>query len=150
MKPYCSFLIKLLSVCFLIGGCFSSTFYKSATVEEGKGSSGLAIGFSTMQYSNETLYDGSSIEKSRFWPSWEFFVQHGITENFGLGLKTNLASIIADTNLVADAKYQYFDGEVLDMAFDLGISTSSFPQIRDNETVYHTYYSIYPEALFTL
>ena len=56
-------MIKLLSVCFLIGGCFSSTFYKSATVEEGKGSSGLAIGFSTMQYSNETLYDASSIKK---------------------------------------------------------------------------------------
>ena len=111
-------------------------------IEDGKGSSGLAIGFSTMQYTNETLYDGSSIEKSRFWPSWEFFVQHGITENFGLGLKTNLASIIADTNLVADAKYKYFDGEVIDMAFDLGISTSSFPQIRDNETVYDTYYSI--------
>ena len=103
-----------------------------------------------MQYSNETLHDGSSIEKSRFWPSWEFFVQNGITENFGLVLQTNLASIIADTNLVADAKYQYFDGEVLDMAFDLGIGTSSFPQIRDNETVYDTYYSIYPAALFTL
>ena len=104
MKLYCLFLIKLLSICFFIGGCFSSTFYKSATVEEGKGSSGLAVGFSTMQYSNETLYDGSSIEKSRFGPSWEFFVQHGITENFGLGLKTNLASIVADTNLVLDAK----------------------------------------------
>ena len=36
------------------------------------------------------------------------------------------------------------------MAFDLGIGTSSFPQIRDNETVYDTYYSIYPTALFTL
>ena len=58
--------MKLLSVCFFIGGCFSSTFYKSATVEEGKGSSGLAVGFSTMQYSNETLHDGSSIQKSRF------------------------------------------------------------------------------------
>ena len=55
-------LIKLLSVCFFIGGCFSSTFYKSATVEKGKGSSGIAVGFSTMQYSNETLYDGSSIK----------------------------------------------------------------------------------------
>ena len=31
-----------LSVFF--GGCFSSTSYKSATVEEGKGSSGLAVG----------------------------------------------------------------------------------------------------------
>ena len=51
---------------------------------------------------------------------------------------------------VADSKYQYFDGEVLDMAFDLGIGTSSFPQIRDNETVYDTYYSIYPAAWFTL
>ena len=150
MKHYCLFLIILLSVYFFIGGCFSSTFYKSVTVEEDKGSSGIAVGFSTMQYSNETLYDGSSIKKSRFWPSWEFFVQHGITENFGLGLKTNLASIIADTNLVLDAKYQYFDGEVLDMAFDLGIGTSSFPQIRDNETVYDTYYSIYPAAIFTL
>ena len=102
-----NFIVYFWLNCFLsvfLGGCFSSTFYKSATVEEGKGSSGLAIGFSTMQYSNETLYDGSSIEKSRFWPSWEFFVQHGITENFGLGLKTNLASFIADTNLVADAK----------------------------------------------
>ena len=68
MKFFSLFLIKLLSVCFFLGGCFSSTFYKSATVEEGKGSSGLAIGFSTMQYSNETLYDGS-IEKSSFWPS---------------------------------------------------------------------------------
>ena len=67
-----------------------------------------------------------------------------------MGLKTNLASIIADTNLVLDAKYQFFDGGVLDMAFDLGIGTSSFPQIRDNETVYDTYYSIYPAALFTL
>ena len=38
-----------------MGGCFSSTFYKSATVEEGKGSFGFAVGFSTMQYSNETL-----------------------------------------------------------------------------------------------
>ena len=69
MKNETLFLMKLLSVCFFIGGCFSSTFYKSATVEEGKGSSGLAIGFSTMQYTNETLYDGSSIEKSRFWLS---------------------------------------------------------------------------------
>ena len=62
---------------------FLFNFQKSATVEEGKRSSGIAIGFSTMQYSNETLYDGSSIEKSRFWPSWEFFNQYGITENFG-------------------------------------------------------------------
>ena len=131
MKLYCLFLIKLISVCFFIGGCFSSTFYKSATVEEGKGSSGLAVGFSTMQYSNETLYDGSSIEKSRFWPSWEFFAQHGITENFGLGLKTNLASIVADTNFVEDAKYQYFEGEVLYMAFELGVGISSFPQIYE-------------------
>ena len=68
MKLYWLFLIKLLFVCFFIGGYFSWTFYKSATVEEGKGSSGIAIGFSTMQYSNETLYDGS-IEKSSFWPS---------------------------------------------------------------------------------
>ena len=103
-----------------------------------------------MQYSNETIYDGSSIEKSRFWPSWEFFAQHGITENFGLGLKTNLASIVADTNFVLDAIYQYFDGEVLDIAFDLGVGISSFPQIRDNETVYDSYYSIYPAAFFTL
>ena len=58
--------MKLLSVCFFIGGCFFSTFYESATVEEGKGSSGIAVGFSTMQYANETLYDDSSIEKSRF------------------------------------------------------------------------------------
>ena len=36
------------------------------------------------------------------------------------------------------------------MAFDLGIGTSSFPQIRDNEIVYDTYYSIYPAAIFTL
>ena len=150
MKFFSLFLIKLLSVCFFIGGCFSSTFYKSATVEEGKGSFGLAVGFSTMQYSNETLHDGSSIEKSRFWPSWEFFVQHGITKNFGLGLKTNLVSIVADTNFVADAKYQYFDGEVLDMAFDLGVGISSFPQTRDNETVYDNYYSVYPAAIFTL
>ena len=130
MKNETLFLMKLLSVCFSIGGCFSSTFYKSATVEEGKRSSGIAIGFSTMQYSNETLYDGSSIEKSRFWPSWEFFGQYGITENFGLGLKTNLASIVADTNFVADAKYQYFEGEVLDLAFDLGVGISSFPQMK--------------------
>ena len=150
MKLYCLFLIKLLSVSFFIGGCFSSTFYKSATVEEGKGSFGFAVGFSTMQYSNETLHDGSSIEKSRFWPSWEFFGQYGITENFGLGLKTNLASIFADTNLVLDAKYQYFDGVVIDMEFDLGVGISSFPQIRDNETVYDSYYSIYPAAIFTL
>ena len=142
MKNETLFLMKLLSVCFFIGGCFSSTFYKNATVEEGKGSSVIAVGFSTMQYSNETLYNASSIKKSRLWPSWEFFVQHGITENFGLGLKTNLASIIADINFIADAKFQYFDGEVLDMEFDLGIGTSSFPQIRDNETVYDTYYSI--------
>ena len=67
-----------------------------------------------------------------------------------MGLKTNLASIIADTNLVLDAKYQYFDGKVLDVAFDLSIGTSFFPQIRDNETVYDTYYSIYLAALFTL
>ena len=45
MKNETLFLMKLLSVCFFIGGCFSSTFYKSATVEEGKGSSGLAVGF---------------------------------------------------------------------------------------------------------
>ena len=68
MKNETLFLMKLLSVCFFIGGCFSSTFYKSATVEEGKGSSGLAVGFSTMLYSNETLYDGSSIKKLRYWP----------------------------------------------------------------------------------
>ena len=135
--------MKLLSVCFFKGGFFPSTFYKSATFEEGKDSSGLALGFSTMQYSNETLLDGSSIEKSRFWLSWKFFVKHGISEYFGLSLKTNLASVITD------AKYQYFDGEVLDMAFDLGIGTTSFPQIRDNETVYDTYYSIYPAALIT-
>ncbi len=67
-----------------------------------------------------------------------------------MGLKTNLESVIEDTNLVADAKYQYFEGEVLDMTFDLGIGTSSFPQIRDNQTVYDTFYSIYPAALFTL
>ena len=66
-----------------------------------------------------------------------------------MGLKTNLASVIVNTNLVTAAQYQYFDGEVLDMAFDLGIGTSSFPQIRDNETVYDTFYSIYPAALFT-
>ena len=70
MKNETLFLMKLLSVCFFIGGCFSSTFYKNATVEEGKGSSVIAVGFSTMQYSNEILYDGSSIEKSRFRPSW--------------------------------------------------------------------------------
>ena len=87
MKFFSLLLIKLLSVCFFIGGCFSSTFYKSATVEKGKGSSGIAVGFSTMQYSNETLYDGSSIKKSSFWPSWEFFVQHGITENLVWVLK---------------------------------------------------------------
>ena len=81
MKNETLFLMKLLSVCFFIGGCFSSTFYKNETLEEGKGASGIAVGFSTMQYSNETLYDGSSIKKSSFWPSWEFFVQHGITEN---------------------------------------------------------------------
>ena len=150
MKIYYLFLIKLLSICFFIGGCFSSTSYKSATVEEGKGSSGLAVGISTMQYSNENLNDGSSFKKSRLWPSWEFFFQYGLTDSFGMGLKTNLGSIIADTNFIADAKFQYFDGEVLDMAFDLGIGTSSFPQIRDNETVYDTYNSIYPAAIFTL
>ena len=122
--------MKLLSICFFIGGCFSSTFYKSGTVEEGKGSSGLAIGFSTMQYSNETLYDGSSIEKSRFWPPWEFFGQYGITEKFGFGLKTYLASIVVDKNFDADTKYQYFNGEVLDMVFDLGVGISSFPQMK--------------------
>ena len=36
------------------------------------------------------------------------------------------------------------------MAFDLGVGISSFPQIRDNETVYNSYYSIYPAAFFTL
>ena len=36
------------------------------------------------------------------------------------------------------------------MAFDLGVGISSFPQIRDNETVYDSYYSIYPAAFFTL
>ena len=66
MKLYCLFLIKLLSVSFFIGGCFSSTFYKSATVEEGKGASVLAVGFSMIQYSNETLHDEFSIEKSIF------------------------------------------------------------------------------------
>ena len=96
-------------------------------MEEGKGSSGLAVGISTMQYSNENLYDGSSLKKSRLWPSWEFFLQYRLTDSFGMGLKTNLGSIIAD------AKFQFFDGEVLDMAFDLGIGTSSFRQIRDNK-----------------
>ena len=36
------------------------------------------------------------------------------------------------------------------MAFDLGVGISSFPQIRDNETLYDTYYSVYPAAIFTL
>ena len=58
-----------------------------------------------MQYSNENLYDGSSIKKSRLWPSLEFFLQHGVTDSFGMGLKTNLGSIIADTNFIADAKF---------------------------------------------
>ena len=61
MKNETLFLMKLLSVCFFIGGCFSSTFYKNATVDEGKGSAGIVLGFSTMQYSDKTLYDGSSI-----------------------------------------------------------------------------------------
>ena len=130
MKLYCFFLINLLSVCFFIGGCFSSSFYKSATVDEGKGSSGAAIGFSKMQYSNETLYDGSSIDKSRLCPTWELFGQYGITEKFGFGLKTYLASIVVDKNFDADTKYQYFNGEVLDMVFDLGVGISSFPQMK--------------------
>ena len=36
------------------------------------------------------------------------------------------------------------------MAVDLGVGTSLLPQIRDNETKYDTFNSIYPAAIFTL
>lgn len=87
--------------------------------------------------------DVSSLNNSRICPSSELFVRYGFSDSFGMGLKTNFAS------LIADAKYQYYDGDLLDMAFDLGIGTSSIPQILDNETQYDTYNSIYP-AVFHL
>ena len=54
------------------------------------------------------------------------------------------------TGLIGDVKYQFFDGEVLDMAVDLGVGTALVPHIVDNETKWDTYNSIYPAAIFTL
>ena len=65
MKIYYLFLIKLFSICFFIGGCLSSTSYKSATVEEGKGIFGQALGLTTMQYPNENIYINSLKQKNQ-------------------------------------------------------------------------------------
>ena len=54
--------------------------------------------------------------------------------------------------LIGDVKYQYFDGEVLDMAVDLGVGTSPGASTYDvdNETGDSLYNTIYPAAIFTL
>jgi len=44
MKIYYLFLIKLLVPGIFIGGCLSSTSYKTATVDEGKGYVGITGG----------------------------------------------------------------------------------------------------------
>ena len=93
---------------------------------------------------NICIYKLSKTKKSRLWPSVELFFQYGLSDSFELGMTTNFSG------LIGDVKYQFFDGEVLDMAVDLGVGTSSAPQIRDNETSYDTYNSIYPAAIFTL
>ena len=86
-----------------------------------------------MQYPNKIIRNLTKTKKSRLWPSVELFFQYGLSDSFELGMTTNFSS------LIGDVKYQFFDGEVLDMAVDLGVGTSSAPQIRDNETSYDTY-----------
>lgn len=55
MNIYYLFLLKLFSICFFIGGCLSSSSYKSASVEEGKGIFGQALGITAIQYPNEQI-----------------------------------------------------------------------------------------------
>ena len=43
-------------------------------------------------------------------PSVELFFQYGLSDSFELGMTTNFSG------LIGDVKYQFFDGEVLDMA----------------------------------
>jgi hypothetical protein len=94
MNIYYLFLIKLFSICFFIGGCVSSTSYKSATVEEGKGIFGQALGITTMQYPNENIRNLTKTKKSRLWPSVELFFQYGLSDSFELGMTTNFSGLI--------------------------------------------------------
>ena len=87
MKIYYLFLKLLLSACFFLGGCVSSTSYKSTTVEEGKGFIGPTAGWTTLYYPNDS--NSISSTKSRVWPSVELYVQNGLSDSFELGMTTN-------------------------------------------------------------
>ena len=104
MKIYYLFLKLLLYACFFLGGCVSSTSYKSATVEEGKGFFGPTAGWTTLNYPND--FNSISSTKSRIWPTVEFFVQYGLSDSFELGMTTNFIG------LIGDVKFQFFDGKV--------------------------------------
>ena len=76
----------------------------------------------------------------------ELFFRHGMSESLELGMTINFFS------LIGDVKYQFFDGEVLDMAVDLGVGASPGASTvdTDNETEDSSCNSIYPAAIFTL
>ena len=97
-----------------------------------------------MSYPNDS--NSISSTKSRVWPTVELFVQYGLSDRFELGMTTNFIG------LIGDVKYQYFDGEVLDMAVDLGFGTSPGASTYDvdNETGDSLYNTFYPAAIFTL
>jgi len=69
-----------------------------------------------------------------------------MSESLELGMTINFFS------LIGDVKYQFFDGEVLDMAVDLGVGASPGASTvdTDNETEDSSCNSIYPAAIFTL
>ena len=85
MKNYILDFLLLFSVSSVLTSCLSTTSYKSATVDEGNVYVGQAVGFTTIKYTDESIYDVSKIKKSRIWPSTEFFLQYVLLILFNTG-----------------------------------------------------------------
>jgi hypothetical protein len=133
------YLPLVLIIVVMLAGCASFSSFQTAQVldpdeDEFQIGIGLAVtSFELEEDAVETDYEEMSYYKT------ELLIRSGVTESFDFGAK------FWTVGLAVDGKYQFVDGEKIDMAVDLGFSYSGIEV--DDEGV--RYFGFHPALLMT-
>lgn len=133
-------LLVLISWTFFIG-CTSFSSYQTAQVldpDEARFGVGLTFTSISPEEGVETDYEDITYSIP------EFLFRIGVSESFDFGGKVYAS--FPFMGVVLDGKYQFVDGDILDMAIDLGVSYTGV-EVGDVKT---NYLDFYPALLMTL
>jgi len=133
------YLMLVFIIVVMLSGCASFSSYQTAQVlDPDEDDFQIGIGLTVTSFDLEEDAVETDYEEMSYYKT-ELFLRSAVTENFDFGAK------FWTVGLSVDGKYQFVDGEKLDMAVDLGFSYSGIEV--DDEGV--RYLSFQPVLLMT-